>query len=260
MGGINLDLIIFLVYATVIAIVVARSIRDLENQVTVTLDTPKLAAQLEQFALSDRLTLNFPLKSYYGFEPLHTLSLRLTNTTDTQLLYIDWDQCTIADPNQRSRRAVRLVSGFSFDASQPQMYTIVPPGQQVQEQLTTETSLGRKPDNSSNPLQPQAPVINLAIAERLSGGGSTDFSVWLTIGFSPLERTTGPIQDLCTLHCRFIIQRALWIQRVPLAQFVQNLIPDRLELDTLDSSKRTGWVIFFTGGALLLLVALLVQL
>lgn len=259
MGGINFDLIIFLVYATVLAIVAVRSIRDLENQVTVTLDTGKLNSQLAQFALDERLTLKFPLKPYYGFEPLSTLTLKLTNTTDAQLLYVDWDQCTITDPTQRSRRAIRLVPGLSLDASQPQMYTIVPPGKQVQEQLTTETSLGRKPENSPNPLQAQAPVIDLAIAEKLSGGGRTEFSLWLTVGFSPLERRTAPLQDLCTLHCRFIIQRALWIQRVPLAQFIQNLIPDSLELENLGESNRTGWVIFFTGGALLLIVLLLLQ-
>lgn len=256
MGNIDLDFIIFVVYFTCLAIVAVRAIRSLENQVTVTLNQADLAAQLEQLNLRDRLELRFVFRPFYGFEPLKTLTLRLSNTTATHLLYIDWDQCTIADSRQRSRRAIRLVPGFQLDASQPQTYTIVPPRQQVEEQMTTENSLDRQPDNSPNPLQNKEPVIDLAVAQSLSGGASTSFTVWLTIGFSPLERSVRPMQDMQTLRCAFTIQRALWIQRVPVAQFIRHLIPDRLDLPGTLRGDRSGWLLLITAGAMLITILL----
>lgn len=227
------DFIILMVYLTCIALVIYRAIDSLKDQVTIRLNQTALQAELERNDLSNLIEIVFQFRPFYGFEPLNVLPIVIRNLSDVLPIYIDWDYCAVTDLKRQTKRVVRLPAGMPIDLSQPQVPSIVHPLHSIQEMITAENTFQRDPQASGNALMNKAPLVNLAIAKNLSRNEQRSFSLQLLLHQPENPRYPDPSYRYL-VNCVFIIERVHWVQRVPVARFVQNI------LHTFLPETRTG--------------------
>lgn len=93
--------------------------------------------------------------------------VNLNNRTSDHQVFVDWDRCSITYLNKESQRVIRVLPNESFDLFQPQVYSVINPGQQLRASVTAEMNIGRS--ESTQQLEVQMPAIDIGkIASRIA--------------------------------------------------------------------------------------------
>lgn len=212
----QIDAVILVVYLICVVYVFYQAIDSLEDQAAIQFDRPGLNAQLEEKQLAGRIDIQVRLKSVYQFEQLYDLSLMVQNNFPNTPVYIDWDVSSLADFTGRSRRVIRIPPSMTMDLSQPQIFSVIAPGNILSERITAEDILRRRAD--SDVLEIAAPLIDLSIARNLPEDKSLPFSLRLVLRI-PSATGQGEVMATYALVCRFAAKRLPWSRSLPWKQW-----------------------------------------
>jgi len=208
----SLDIVILVVYLFTLIYVAYRAINNLEDRAAVIMDQAALNAQLAEQGLGEAIAVKIPLKGQYGFEPISDLALTISNASEVPF-YVDWDRSTLTNFSGRSRRVIRITPTLNSDLSQPQVFSVIGPGQTLNEQVVAEDMLKAKPEGG---VQIASPLVDLGPVSALPEGKQLEFALRLV-----LRRVTDTTprfdSDLIThaLTCRFMVRRVPWDENFP---------------------------------------------
>ncbi|MEM9541545.1 MAG: hypothetical protein AAGA60_18880 [Cyanobacteria bacterium P01_E01_bin.42] len=133
-------LLVLVVYLIIVARVFYQMWLDLDEFISVDLDSASLNEQLQLQQLQDAIAIGFKFKKYYKPHELKTLVVEISNKTNVHTIYVDWERCSLADFEDGSQRIVRIVPGLS-SLSQGQTFSLLPPTQKLEAELTVESVL-----------------------------------------------------------------------------------------------------------------------
>jgi len=102
-------------------------------------------------------------------KPLPYLSVAVHNKTSDIQVYLNWDHSSIEMFGQ-GNRVVRSIPNMPRDLSQPQIYSVINPGQTVTSNITVEKNYAYNPE--TNRMELGTPLIDLK--ERLDMSKMTD--------------------------------------------------------------------------------------
>ncbi|NJL87916.1 MAG: hypothetical protein HC886_21160 [Leptolyngbyaceae cyanobacterium SM1_1_3] len=97
--------------------------------------------------------------------PIKALDVRILNRSQTIQVYIDWDRSSITRLNNQAQRVIRLSNTMPNELFQPQVQSVINPGQLFSVAVTSESAFGRSGEAQS--LEPQGPLIDLEKAIKL---------------------------------------------------------------------------------------------
>lgn len=136
-------------------------------------------------------------------QPIPGLTVEIINQMQYVQTAIDWDNSSLTLLTNQARRVIRHIPGMLISLGQPQVHTVVNPGQQVTAIITSEESFGRNPDNQV--LQPVAPLLDLERIVNLPFKGAPGYSLMLLVSiYSMTGPRQPPIQLLVPFQFRII--------------------------------------------------------
>lgn len=152
-------------------------------------------------------------------KPLPYLSVTVYNSTPDMQVYLDWDRSSLEMFGQ-GNRVVRSTPNMPRDLSQPQIYTVINPGQTVSSNVTVEKNYAYNPE--SGQMELGRPLINLK--ERLAMSKMTDpttesknieplYNLDLMVG---LKQVTGQQNQLVNLLVPFSFELEIKPEQVAL--------------------------------------------
>lgn len=215
----QLDLIIIIVYSITIFFVVSRVVESLDAKVKVDFNAARLNAELEKYDLAGKIEISIPLAGRYGLsDHPKQLSVNITNKSEGTL-YVDWDRSSITVMGGPSRRVIRLTPYKSPDLSHAQVYSVVPPGQKLSENVTAEDVLQPNPDNGGA-LEPAKSLLDLSGLKGdgafMSGAKTPSYALWLVLQMSePGYASRG--DRLYILPCEMVARKMPWTDSLPWA-------------------------------------------
>jgi hypothetical protein len=92
--------------------------------------------------------------------PIRCLNVQISNRTPDVQVYVDWDRSSITFMSPQSQRVIRLMANMDLDVSQPQVFSVVNPGEALKMDVTTEGCFARNPENQR--LEARKPLIELS--------------------------------------------------------------------------------------------------
>jgi len=208
----SLDVVILVVYLFTLIYVAYRAINNMEDRAAVAMDQGALNAQLEEQGLKEAIAIKIPLKGQYGFEPISDLALTIANLSQVPF-YVDWDRSTLTNFAGRSRRVIRVTPTLNLDLSQPQVFSVVGPGQALSERVVAEDMLKAKAEGG---VQIAAPLVDLGPVSALPEGKQLEFALRLVL--RRVTDTTPRFDDSLVTHaltCRFMVRRIPWDENFP---------------------------------------------
>jgi hypothetical protein len=90
--------------------------------------------------------------------PIPYLSIAITNSTDDNQVYIDWDRSSL-EIFKQGNRVIRFTPTLPVNLSLGQVPTVINPGMTVSCNITTEQKYNRNPE--TNLVQPPLPIVDL---------------------------------------------------------------------------------------------------
>ena len=205
-----LDALLLVLYGLIVYRVLTQAIEKLNKQAIIALNQGQLNQELTNRELSGMVAFNFGFKNPYSLSSaLRMLAISIANTS-TQTLYIDWDRSSLTNLGGRSRRVVRLTPDKSPDLIRAQVWSVIPPGQVLQEVITAEDVLSRSAE--TDPLEPTGVIVPIA-------GASEDnpLRFYLCILLVVQQNTEdGGIKELPHLiPAEFLITKCPWTDVLP---------------------------------------------
>ncbi len=222
----QLDLLIIIIYSFTTFFIVSKAIDSLDAKVKVDFNAARLNAELEKHDLAGKIEIKIPLEKRYGLDNHpKVLSVKVANKSESTL-YIDWDRSSITVLGGPSRRVIRLTPYKRPDLSHPQVFSVVPPGQSLSEQVTAEDVLQPNPENEGA-LEPSKPLLNIAslkdnkdskpLFNAFMGQQTTlSYMLWLVCQIS--EQGSASRGDrLYILPCELVARKMPWTDSLPWA-------------------------------------------
>lgn len=105
-------------------------------------------------------TMNFQVmpQGLQTINPISGLTVEIVNQVPYTQVGVDWDNSSLTLLNNQARRVVRHIPGLMTSLGQPQVHTVINPGQRMSAVVTSEDAFGRNPDTQV--LQPVTPLLN----------------------------------------------------------------------------------------------------
>ncbi|MFW6358200.1 MAG: hypothetical protein ACOC0N_03155 [Chroococcales cyanobacterium] len=198
------NLLILTIYFIIVSYVFYSMYDALDQLISIEVNQGFIKEQLEKQNLQDSLEISFKFKDQYKPENFADIPIKGINKTDMYSLYLDWEQMSLTDLNGRSHRVIRLIPGMKLQLSQPQVFTIVAPGQIVEEKLTLESSL----EATEHGFKIAKPLFD-AKKLRQAAEQQKRFSLRVMIQFA--QMTAGKREtQLHIIVCEFIIKKTPW--------------------------------------------------
>ncbi|HTL88539.1 MAG TPA: hypothetical protein VL134_04000 [Leptolyngbya sp.] len=222
----ELDFVLLTVYFLTVTYVLYQIVDSFNDEFTVWLDQEYLDEQLAALNLKDTVGISFKFDSRYEFHTFRKISIRITNKSSENALYVDWDYCTLTDQYEppRSRRVTRSIPGAPTDLFQRQVFSVVAPGKTLVEDLFAEDMMSRK--DAETPVQASATVLDFTKPHKkapdakkkryskfISGEDLFKFDLDLVlrlIGFG-----TSPAGDRIRIVCRLNVRKLDWTAGLP---------------------------------------------
>jgi len=203
-----IDIFIVIIYVLILLIIFGKMIEEINQGLIIVLDTSALEAQITGQNLTKILELKFKFANAYRNQALPQIILEFKNKSLTQAIYLNWQYSTLTDFKGRSHRIIYDVPGLTVDLFQPQIFTVIAPGQTLEAKLLTENCLSRDPQG--NALTAKNPVFDWkTLKENLIENKS--FSVQLVLQITePIYQS--PQINLNTLKCQFTLEEIPWRQ------------------------------------------------
>ena len=205
-----LDALLLVMYGLIAYRVLTQAIEKLNKQAIIGLNQGQLNEELTNRNLSGMVAFNFGFKNPYSLSSaLRMLAISIVNTSD-QTLYIDWDRSSLTNLGGRSRRVIRLTPDKSPDLIRAQVWSVIPPGQVLQEVITAEDVLSRSAE--TDPLEPTGVIVPIA-------GASEDrplsfyLCIWLVVQQSSEVGSMEELQYL--IPAEFLIRKCPWTDVLP---------------------------------------------
>ncbi|MEO1401112.1 MAG: hypothetical protein AAFV72_07605 [Cyanobacteria bacterium J06635_1] len=157
--------------------------------------------------------------------PIEYLNVEIDNRTPDYQVYIDWDRSSITYFSKQAQRVIRVLPDGDADFYQPQIYSVVNPGQRARINVTTEATFGRNAETQQ--IERQEPLINVAaIAAEIGREKSAEEKLLSSAFKGEAGSSAGdddrPIQ-------KTVYSLTLWVSMKPIAvdesQSVQLLLP-----------------------------------
>ena len=123
-----------------------------------------LAAMLEK-----KITIRVSPVGKQTLRPVSYLTVTVSNTTADMQIYINWDHSSL-EMFKQGNRIIRSTPNMTRDLSQPQIFSLVNPGQSVTSDITIEKNYFY--DLETNQVRLAKPLVNLK--ERLELSQMTD--------------------------------------------------------------------------------------
>lgn len=193
------NLLLFTIYTICVYYVFYEANKSLRSQVVIEFDSASVKRQIEDQNLRDRLELSFiKIKGSYQLDQLKTLIVKITNKSDTEPIYVDWDKSNIINFEGVQQRAIRVVSGMQ-DISESQVESTINPGKTLTEELSNENIIG-----------------SLFVPKQLAKAAQANktFSIELVL------RLSDPITTLpreYNFSCKFVVRKLRWKRAFSLA-------------------------------------------
>lgn len=205
-----LDALLLILYALIVHRVLTRAIAKLDKRAQVSLNGEQLAADLEARNLKGIVQFGFNFQGTYSLsDTLRKLSIMVMNTSSSTI-YVNWDQSSLTNFGERSRRVIRLTPDKSPDLVRPQVWSAIPPNQQLQEEITAEDVLSRQAE--TDPLELTGVIV--PIIPPPVGEAKFYLCLWLVVQQTNLEE--GGIQESqYLLPFEFKINKRPWTDALP---------------------------------------------
>ena len=205
-----LDALLLVIYGLIVYRVLTQAVEKLSKQAIVSLNQGQLKGELESRELAGMLAFNFGFKNPYSLSSaLKMLAISIANTSE-QTLYIDWDRSSLTNLGGRSRRVIRLTPDKSPDLIRAQVWSVIPPGQVLQEVITAEDVLSR--DAETDPLEPTGVIVPIAGA-REDNPLRFYLCIWLVVQRSSEVGNMEELQYL--IPAEFLIRKCPWTDALP---------------------------------------------
>lgn len=203
-----IDIFIVILYFLILIIIFGKMIEEINQGLIIILDSSALQTQITQQNLTEILELKFKFADAYRNQALPHLILELKNKSLVQAIYLNWQYSTLTDFKGRSHRIIYDVPGLTMDLFQPQVFTVIAPGQTLEAKLLTENCLTR--DTQNNALSVKNPVFDWkTLKENIIENKA--FSLQLVLQITdPIYQS--PQINLNTLKCQFKLEEIPWRQ------------------------------------------------
>ncbi|MBD1939804.1 hypothetical protein [Microcoleus sp. FACHB-68] len=208
------DLLILTIYVIVVTSVLYQSINSIGEQITIKFERASFRQQLADKDIADLVEVKFDFKERYQFEELRELVINIKNNSPEYDIDVDWESCCLIGPDGQTQRIVRLTQGLTYDLFQPQVDSVIAPGKNLKEKLTSETVLKR--ESEIGPFKPAAPLIKRSQLKPKSGSTNpwTSFSLRLVLRLSD---PTSPeeVKPSYALYCLLSVKKLEWTYALP---------------------------------------------
>ena len=215
-----LDAFILVLYGLITYRVITQAIGKLDKRAKVNLSKDKLSADLAVRNLQDTIEFGFKFEKTYSLsDTLKKLSISVTNKREEgTTLYVNWDRSSLTNFGERSRRVIRLTPNRSPDLVRPQVWSVIPPKQQLQEEITAEDVLSR--ESESDPLELTGVIVPIERPKPKKGEPEPEgpprfyLCLWIVVQqTNPEDGATEKFEDL--LPFEFIISKCPWTDALP---------------------------------------------
>lgn len=203
-----IDIFIVVIYFLILMIIFTQMIEEINQGMIIVLDHCALEAQITQQQLTQILEIKFKFADSYRKQPLTEIPLELKNKSLTQAIYVNWQYSTFTDVKGRSHRIIYDVPGLTVDLFQPQVFTVIAPGQTLEAKLLTENCLSR--DEKTGALISKNPIFDWKKLKEIMEEDQS-FSLQLVLQISEPIYQSSQI-NLNSLKCQFKLQQIPWRQ------------------------------------------------
>ena len=217
-----LDAFILIIYGLIAYRVINKAIGKLDKRAKVNPNKDQLAADLTARNLQDIVEFGFKFEKTYSLsDSLNQLSISVTNKQDADTtLYVDWDRSSLTNFGERSRRVIRLAPDLSHGLLRPQVRSVIPPKQQLQENITAEDVLSRESESNSNVLELTKVIVPIERPKPKEGEpkpeGPPKFYLCVWLGIQRINPESGETENLEHLiPIEFIISKCPWTDALP---------------------------------------------
>lgn len=125
--------------------------------------------------------------------PVAGLTVQIVNTVPSAQVLVDWDSSSLTLQTGQAARVIRQTPGMRMDLAQPQVQSVVNPGQALSATITAEGAFGRDPDTQV--LRPIAPLVDLK-KTVLIPESKRSYSLELLIGVRSMRDLSQPVIPL----------------------------------------------------------------
>ncbi len=223
-------MVVLTLYIIGVSYVFNLMIESIDEQIKFEFDRASVEKQLKEQELDDKINIGFKLKSNYDIDGLKDLLLILTNKSDNLAVYVDWDNCSLAENHKKvSRRIIRKSPDVSRDLGVPQSPGLVAPSQTLVQVLTTEDVFKR--DQETGTYQAEKALVEInglkgspnrahrkLYKKFMSRREKIEFSLQLVLRFSEVRVGLVPGQNIppmSIINCPFAIRKLRWTYALP---------------------------------------------
>lgn len=226
----NPNLLVLTLYIIGVSYILNLMIESIDEQIKFAFDKAAVDKQLKEQELDDKVSIAFKLKACYDIDGLKDLLLILTNKSDNVAVYVDWDNCSLAENHKNvSRRIIRKSPDVSRDLGVPQSPGLIAPNQTLVQGFTAEDVFKR--DQETGTYQAEKALVDIAglkaspnkkfrklYKKFMSRREQIGFSLQLVLRFSEVRVGLVPGQNIppmSIINCPFIIRKLPWTYALP---------------------------------------------
>ena len=113
--------------------------------------------------------------------PLQGLVVQVLNQSPDTQIYVDWDRSSLNRMQGQTERVIRQIPGMPLDLLQPQVFSVVNPGQMLNTRVSPESAYNRNAENQT--LEAKAALIDfeqiIQLPDKIPKTYSLRLLVWL---------------------------------------------------------------------------------
>ncbi|MBW4680736.1 MAG: hypothetical protein KME19_11555 [Microcoleus vaginatus WJT46-NPBG5] len=208
------DLLILTIYVIVVTSVLYQSINSIGEQITIKFDRVNFKQQLAVENITEMVEVKFDFKERYQLEELRELVINIKNNSPENDIDVDWESCCLIDPDGQTQRIVRLTQGLTYNLFQSQVGSVIAPGKNLKEKLTSETVLKR--ESETGPFKPAEPLIKRSQLKLKPGSTNP----WISFSLRLVLRLSDPtspddVKPSYALYCLLSVKKLEWTYALP---------------------------------------------
>lgn len=227
------NLLILTLYMIGVSYILNLMVESIDEQIKFTFDKEAVDKQLKEQELDDKISIAFKLKptnDIKGDKDVKDLLLILGNKSENVAVYVDWDNCSLAEGHKNvSRRIIRKSPDVSRDLGVPQSPGLIAPSQTLVQGITAEDVFQR--DQEKGTYQAAKALVDIAglkaspnkkfrklYKKFMSRREKIEFSLQLVLRFSEVRVGLVPGQNIppmSIITCPFSIRKLPWTYALP---------------------------------------------
>ena len=227
------DLLILTLYIIGVSYIFNLMVESIDEQIKFGFDKGAIEKQLKEQELDDKVSIIFKLKAtndIKGDKDVKNLLLIMGNKSENVAVYVDWDNCSLAENHKNvSRRIIRQSTDLSRDLGVPQSPGLIAPSQTLVQGITAEDVFQR--DQETGIYKAEKALVDIAglkaspnkahrklYKKFMSRREKIEFSLQLVLRFSEVRVGLVPGQNIppmSIINCPFSIRKLPWTYALP---------------------------------------------